>query len=232
TQVSVDVDRTAPVITPTVQGRPNGAGWYNTAPTVTFQCADAVSAVALCPAAQVVSTDGTGTVVAGDAADRAGNTASAEVKVNVDRTAPVTTVVGVAEGAVYASDAVPTASCRTTDQGSGAALEPKPLVTTAANGKQTVLCAAAVDKAGNQGADAAVTYTVTTSLGTLRDLTHEYLAGAPAATVQTFDKALDKRNLVPYMAEVIIHSSGRKAVLTQKQAATLLSWAVVLDARR
>jgi hypothetical protein len=231
-RVTVDVDRTAPEITPTVEGRPNDAGWFRTEPTVSFSCTDAVSAVATCPAAQVITTEGAGTAVAGTAADKAGNTATAEVEVNVDRTAPVTAVVGVSQGAVYNPGAVPSIACRATDQGSGVALEPKPLVMTAASGKQTVLCAAAVDEAGNQGTNATVTYTVNPSFEWLRELTHQYLDGAPATTVKGFDKALDKRNMVHYMVEVIVHSSGRKAELTQKEAATLLTWAVVLGARR
>ncbi|MFI7543882.1 fibronectin type III domain-containing protein [Actinoplanes sp. NPDC049599] len=230
-QVTVDVDRTAPVITPTVTGTPNSAGWFRSEPTVTFECTDAVSTVATCPAAQVVTAEGAGAGVTGTAADRAANTAAAGVTVNVDKTAPVTTVAGVTDGGVYEADAVPVVSCRTTDEGSGVADQPVP-ATTVMSGMYTVRCPAAVDKAGNEGTAAIASYTVNPSLEWLRGLTHQYLDGEPEATIRTFDKALDKRNLAPFIAQVIIHSSGRKPALTQKEAATLLYWALVVQYRR
>jgi hypothetical protein len=224
--VTVNVDQTAPVITPTVGGQPNSAGWFRTEPTVTFLCTDTVSTVASCPAAQVVTTGATGT-----ASDKAGNTAAGTVTVKVDKTAPVTTVTGVVNGTGYDAKAVPSVSCTTTDQGSGVATEAT-LTTTEADGKRTVLCAGAVDKAGNPAAAVTVTYTVNASIEWLRDLTHQYLDGAPPATVKVFDKALDKRNLAQYIAEVIAHSAGRKPALTQKEGATLLYWALVVGLRR
>jgi len=228
--VTVNVDKTAPVITPTVSGQPNSAGWLRTEPTVTFLCADPVSTVATCPAAQVVTTQGAGTRVGGTASDKAGNTAVGTVTVNVDKTAPVTTVTGIVNGGVYDADAVPSVSCRTTDQGSGVAAEAA-LTATAASGKHTVTCAGAVDKAGNPAAAVNATYSVNPSIEWLRDLTHQYLGKAPAATIKGFDKALDKRNMAQYIAEVTSNSVGRKPALTQKQAATLLYWAIVVSLR-
>ena len=228
--VTVSVDQTAPVITPTVSGQPNSAGWLRTEPTVTFLCTDSVSTVATCPAAEVVSTQGEGTKVAGTAADKAGNTAAGTVTVNVDKTAPVTTVAGITNGGVYEADAVPTVSCKTTDQGSGVATQAG-LTATAASGKHTVRCAGAVDKAGNPAAAVTATYTVNASVGWLRDLTHQYLDGAPPGTIKGFDKALDKGNMGQYILEVISQSAKNKPALTQKEAATLLYWALVVTLR-
>jgi hypothetical protein len=230
-RVTVNVDQTAPVITPAVEGQPNAAGWFRTEPTVSFVCTDAVSAVASCPAAQVVSAEGAGTGVTGTAADNAGNTAADTVTVNVDKTAPVTKVTGITNGGVYAADAVPAVSCRTTDQGSGLATEATP-ATTAVSGKHTVNCVGARDKAGNPAAAVTATYTVNPSLEWLRELTHRYLDGAPPGHLKAFDKALDKRNMGLYMLEVISHASGRKPALTQKEAATLLAYALVVALRR
>ncbi|RSM43071.1 hypothetical protein DMB66_53855 [Actinoplanes sp. ATCC 53533] len=229
--VTVNVDQTAPVITPKVEGEPNSAGWLRTEPTVTFLCTDTVSTVATCPAAQVVTTQGAGTEVTGTAADKAGNTAAGAITVNVDATAPVTTVTGIKNGGVYDAKAVPSVSCKTTDEGSGVATEAA-LTATAASGKHTVRCAGAVDKAGNPAAAVTATYTVNASIEWLRDLTHQYLDGASPGTVKGFDKALDKGNMAQYIAEVIAHSAGRKPALTQKEGATLLYWALVVSLRR
>ena len=227
---TVNVDQTAPVITPAVEGQPNSAGWFRTEPTVTFLCTDTVSTVATCPAAQVVNTQGAGIGATGTAADKAGNTAAGTVTVNVDKTAPVTAVTGITNGGVYDADAVPSVSCRTTDQGSGVATEAG-LTVTAVTGKHTARCAGAVDKAGNPAPEVTATYTVNPSLEWLRNLTHKFLDGAPAGTLKSLDKALDKRNLGQYMHEVISQSAGRKPALTPAEAATLLYWAVVVSLR-
>jgi hypothetical protein len=85
-------DTTPPTITATPTTEPNANGWYRTNVRVKFTCADlGGSRLASCPAAVVVSTDGEGQVVSGTARDRAGNTATASVTLNIDKTPPVVT---------------------------------------------------------------------------------------------------------------------------------------------
>jgi hypothetical protein len=81
-------DTVAPSITPAISPLPNGAGWNNTDVVVSFTCADAGSGVAVCPDPVTLTSEGAGQVVTGQATDRAGNTATASVTVNIDKTAP------------------------------------------------------------------------------------------------------------------------------------------------
>jgi Glucodextranase, domain B len=86
-------DTTPPVITGTVTPPANANGWHNADATVTFACTDAQSAIATCPAAVIVSTEGAAQVVTGTATDAAGNSATTTVTLNVDKTAPVVSTV-------------------------------------------------------------------------------------------------------------------------------------------
>lgn len=89
----VGIDSSPPLITATVSPPPNEAGWRTKPVTVHFDCSDAVSGVASCPADKVLSKDGTGQSVTGTATDRVGNSASTTVKgIDIDLTMPRTTV--------------------------------------------------------------------------------------------------------------------------------------------
>jgi RHS repeat-associated protein len=88
-KVTVNLDETPPTITATVSPAPDASGWNRTSPvTVTFTCADSLSGVASCPSPQTVSTQGAGQVITGMASDKAGNTASTTVTVNLETTLP------------------------------------------------------------------------------------------------------------------------------------------------
>jgi hypothetical protein len=87
--VTVNLDKTPPTITASASPAPNAAGWNTSAVTVTFTCADSLSGVATCPAPQVVSTPGANQVVQGTAVDAAGNSASAQVTLNISETLPM-----------------------------------------------------------------------------------------------------------------------------------------------
>ena len=87
--VTGGLDRVPPTITATVTPSPNAAGWNNTDVQVVFACADAGSGIASCPPPAVVSAEAADQVVGGSATDLAGNTASASVTINLDRTPPV-----------------------------------------------------------------------------------------------------------------------------------------------
>lgn len=84
----IGIDHEPPTIVATVMPPPNAAGWHNTDVTVTFSCTDTISGVAFCPSPVTVTTEGAGQTVTGTAQDNAGNTASATVTLNIDKTAP------------------------------------------------------------------------------------------------------------------------------------------------
>ncbi len=76
-----------PSIQSTVSPAPNSNGWNNSNVTVSFTCSDA-SGIASCSGPTIVSTNGGNQVVTGTAVDRAGNTATASVSVNLDKAPP------------------------------------------------------------------------------------------------------------------------------------------------
>jgi hypothetical protein len=85
----INIDRTAPTITGSVDRPPNPDGWYDGPVTVSFACADALSGVADCPADVVLSAEGANQSVERSVTDRAGNTASATVgPIGIDATDP------------------------------------------------------------------------------------------------------------------------------------------------
>ena len=87
---SVSIDKTAPTISGAVSPAPNASGWNNTAVTVTFTCADALSGIASCTAPAPLSAEGAGQSAAGSATDKAGNASSTTVKnISIDRTPPL-----------------------------------------------------------------------------------------------------------------------------------------------
>ncbi|MBI5197217.1 MAG: hypothetical protein HZA19_01265 [Nitrospirae bacterium] len=86
------VDATPPLITAAPAPLPNANGWNNGDVTVTFTCSDTESGIATCPAPAAIATEGAGQVIAGTAVDLAGNSASATVAVNLDKTAPELTM--------------------------------------------------------------------------------------------------------------------------------------------
>jgi hypothetical protein len=91
TLIPVKIDRTPPVITATAAPPANAAGWNMTDVLVTFNCSDSLSGIATCPAPATVSTEGKNQPVPGTATDKAGNTASATVTLNIEKTAPTIT---------------------------------------------------------------------------------------------------------------------------------------------
>jgi ElaB/YqjD/DUF883 family membrane-anchored ribosome-binding protein len=85
---TVSIDTTAPTITAAVDRAANSHGWYNNNVLVSYTCADALSGIATCTAAQTL-TEGANQTAQGAATDAAGNTATASVTgINVDKTAP------------------------------------------------------------------------------------------------------------------------------------------------
>ena len=164
--VTVLVDKTPPSIAGKTATSPNAAGWYTSAVTVRFDCKDAVSGIASCQPDATLSAEGPNSAT-GTAVDNAGNKGTTTVAgIMVDTVAPVVTIGGVKDGAVYTVGAVPVATVSATDATSG-------LVGPAtgsraggtANGVGTfTYTATATDKAGNVGT-AKATYTVVYGYG-------------------------------------------------------------------
>ncbi len=81
-------DDVPPSIIGTVQPAPNADGWNNTDVTVSFECHDTTSGIASCSEPIKVTVEGANQPVVGAATDRAGNTSSTTVVVNLDKTSP------------------------------------------------------------------------------------------------------------------------------------------------
>ena len=88
TTATVNIDKTAPTITANVSPSPDSNGWNNGDVTVTFNCSDALSGVDVCPSPITLSNESGGQIITGTATDKAGNSASTSVMVNIDKTAP------------------------------------------------------------------------------------------------------------------------------------------------
>src|SRR5437763_2202439 len=99
------VDKTPPTITGAASPAANAAGWNNSDVTVSFTCADALSAVASCAGPTILTSDGAAQSVTGTASDNAGNTASATVSgINIDKSPPpISAPPSTADGACYSS---------------------------------------------------------------------------------------------------------------------------------
>ena len=85
----IGVDNDPPVISASLTPLPNPAGWNNSNVTVSFSCSDKTSGVSFCPQPISVITEGANQLISGTAKDKAGNTATASVTVNLDKTPPV-----------------------------------------------------------------------------------------------------------------------------------------------
>ncbi|WP_305785996.1 Neogenin [Symbioplanes lichenis] len=147
--LTVNADKVAPTITATITGaEPNAEGWYRSAPTVHFTCADEGSGIASCPEDTTLTTEGVAKVI-GTAVDKAGNTATAALTLNIDATAPeiTATVVGdKTDDGWYRTAPVIHFEC--TDAGSGITGCPGDK-TVLADGANQIVLGTATDAAGN-----------------------------------------------------------------------------------
>jgi RHS repeat-associated protein len=145
----IGVDNAPPTITATVSPLPNTAGWNNTNVTVTFTCWDATSGVAVCLSPVSVTTEGAGQIISGTATDRAGNSATATVTLNIDKTVPIvsSTIVPPPNSAGW-NNSNPVVSFTATDPLSGIASISSP-VTVTTEGQNQIITGTATDQAGN-----------------------------------------------------------------------------------
>lgn len=86
--VTINLDKTDPMIVATVTPAPNDSGWNNTNPTVAFAATDSLSGIDRVTAPALVSSEGKHQAIKGTATDRAGNSATTSVTVRLDKTAP------------------------------------------------------------------------------------------------------------------------------------------------
>ena len=85
------LDLEPPTIRARIEPQPNAAGWNSSDVRVAFDCTDPLSGIASCPEPRAISQEGVHEVT-GEAADRAGNRASATATVRLDRTPPTGSV--------------------------------------------------------------------------------------------------------------------------------------------
>jgi hypothetical protein len=71
---------------------PNPAGWINSNATVSFSASDSLSGVASKTPDQVISSEGRGQIISGEAIDKAGNKATTQVTVNIDKSSPTVSI--------------------------------------------------------------------------------------------------------------------------------------------
>jgi hypothetical protein len=102
----IGVDNDPPTIAAAVKPAPNAAGWHKSDVTVSFTCADAISGIDVCPSPATVNVEGANQVVSGTATDRAGNSATASVALNIDKTLPAVTIFAPADGATLSTSPV------------------------------------------------------------------------------------------------------------------------------
>ena len=118
TSVTVKLDKTKPTISATGTGTAGSNGWYKSAVTVAFACADAgtvQSGIATCTGNQVL---GHGDTAAGKAVDKADNEqATTAGPYKVDGDGPDITLDGVKNGGEYFLGDVPPKTCSAVDVG-------------------------------------------------------------------------------------------------------------------
>jgi len=156
----ISIDKTPPTVTAAASPAPNAYGWNNTDVTVSFSGVDALSGIAACDPAVVLSDEGAGQSATGSCTDKADNSAFATASgINIDKTPPtIAWSNGPVGGGIYYFGFVPAApTCTASDDLSG----PNGCTVSGysnAIGKHT-LTATAYDRAGNVKTETR-TYTV------------------------------------------------------------------------
>ena len=153
TTVTLNIDKSAPMISATVTPTANAAGWHNTDVTIHFTCTDLGSRIENCPLPMTVSTEGAAQVFIGTVLDSAGNSASTTVSLNIDKTPPaMTSSVNQLPNADGWNNVDITTTFTCLDDLSGVASCTSPVVTSTEGANQAVT-GAAVDMAGNVSTD-------------------------------------------------------------------------------
>jgi len=98
----------------------NAGGWHKQDVIITYTCSGGEGGVASCPASVTHSTEGVGQVISATATDVAGNTASASVLLNLDKTQPTVTATSTPLANIYGwhnSDVIVSFNCSDTLSG-------------------------------------------------------------------------------------------------------------------
>jgi hypothetical protein len=85
---SIQLDKTAPVVSPGASRSPDANGWYNRPLTVSFVGADAISGIAGCSSGSYAGPDSQAAALAGSCTDNAGNVGRASFSFKYDATPP------------------------------------------------------------------------------------------------------------------------------------------------
>jgi large repetitive protein len=148
--LTIKIDKTPPTIGHTQSPAVNPNGWNNTSVTVTFTCADALSAIQSCTAPITIATEGANQAATGTAKDNANNTATDPAKVSIDLTAPTISASRspVANNNGWNNEDV-TVSFLCSDTLSGIAFAGCPQAVTRGEGANQSVTGTATDAAGN-----------------------------------------------------------------------------------
>ncbi len=146
------------MITSSVIPIPNGSGWHNTDPIVSFSATDAMSGIDKVSPDVVVRTEGAGQNVPGEATDKAGNTVSTSAAVSLDKTPPIITAALAPAANTHGwHNTDPTVSFTGTDELSGIdTVSPNVVVST--EGDNQNIAGKAMDKAGNEAITSATVH--------------------------------------------------------------------------
>ncbi len=139
----------APTITAQISPSPNSKGWNNSAATVSFTCNSSSSTIASCTSPITLSTQGANQMVSGAATDKAGNSTTINVSLNIDLTPPtVSASASPSADAVGWINSAVTVNFQCSDGLSGVATRPGPQTVSAEGANQTI-SGTAKDVAGN-----------------------------------------------------------------------------------
>jgi len=107
-----------PTIAASASPAPNNNGWNHTDVTVTFICSAGSAAITACPSPQIISSEGINQVISGTVTDVSGNSATANITVSIDKSAPALVMTSPSEGDTFTSAQV-TATGNVSDVFSG-----------------------------------------------------------------------------------------------------------------
>ncbi len=99
--LELKLDKTPPDITAVVSLPPNSFGWHNSDVMVDFTVADTLSGIAGVTPSQIVTSEGEGQDIGGEAIDIADNKAATYVTLNIDKTKPAISIISPEENKEY-----------------------------------------------------------------------------------------------------------------------------------
>ncbi len=166
--LELKIDKTSPTIISQSLPQPNAYNWNNTDTTVSFAAVDSLSGIASVTDPQTITIEGKDQIIAGEALDLAGNTASVFVTLNIDKTLPEVIITTPQDQAKYLLNEHVLASWQVTDTLSEITLTEattpsgQAIDTSLAGSK--AFNVSAKDKSGNQK-NQSITYKVVYSFG-------------------------------------------------------------------